>query len=395
MKKWFAMILAAVMVIGCLAGCSGKEPEATESETKPVQTETTVPVTEPEITEPEATDPEAPAVNHGKLVRSLYKLANPSGDYEDLESAIAWAVKHGVVTDDAPFDPEATLIRLDMSRYLYRYAQAQGIVRDSDKLETLTGWVWDEAEITEEADREAVAWAIGSGVMALHQRQLLPDEAVTAFEYRAIPARLSSLVKAVRDEQQAALEPEETEPEETDHPEETNPEEEGNGSGANAGSQGGSTGNSGSTGNNQGSGGSSGGSSSSGSGNSGSGSSGGSTTTQPTDPPEPPTYSKEEAMAAANNYLAGLGATITTDVMWNGYSFPIFYDRGSISANGGQTYLNQGALEYAQWYETYLRSMVEDVNGGEFDMSYVRAYCYITDGEDFSGPGYLIYIFYG
>lgn len=391
MKKLLAVLLAAVMVIGCLAGCSGKEPEATEPETVPVQTETTVPVTEPEITEPEATEPEAPAVNHGKLVRSLYKLANPSGNYEDFESAIAWAVQAGVITDDAPFDPEAELTHLDMARYLYRYAKAQDIVRDSDRLDDLKGWVWDEAQITEEADREAVAWAIGSGVMQLYQRQFLPDEAVNAFDYRIIPSRISSLVKEVLAERKAAeeaTEPEETEPEETEEIE-SGSESEGSGNSGSSGSGSGSSSGSGSG--NSGSSNSGSGGSGSSSGNSGSGSS---TTTEPTNPPEPPTYSKEEAMAAANNYLAGLGCTITTDVMWNSYSFPPFYDRASIAEYGGQTFLNQQALEYAQWFVAW-RNQVDEDNGDVVDISTYRAYCYIMDGEDFCGPGYLIYIFYG
>lgn len=379
MKKWFALFLAAVMVIGCLAGCSGKEPEATEPET------------EPEVTEPEATEPVAEIITHGKMIRKLYKLANPSGDYEDFESAIAWAVKNGVVTDDAPFDPEAALTHLDMARFLYRYAKALDVVRDSDKLNDLKGWVWDEGDITEEADREAVAWAVGSGIMQLYQRQLLPDEAVNAFDYRIIPSRISSLVKEVLAERKAAeeaTEPEETEPEETEEIE-SGSESEGSGNSGSSGSGSGSSSGSGSG--NSGSSNSGSGGSGSSSGNSGSGSS---TTTEPTNPPEPPTYSKEEAMAVANNYLAGLGATITTDVMWNGYSFPEFHDRAYIASAGGQTYLNQQALECAQWFVGW-RNQADEDNGDVVDISTYRLYCYIMDGEDFSGPGYLIYVFYG
>ena len=405
MKKWFTLILAAVMVIGCLAGCSQTPVETvpdTEPETVPVQQA----IQELEVTEPEVTEPIIETISQGKMIRKLYKLANPSGSYEDFESAIAWAVKNGVVTDDAPFDPEAALTHLDMARFLYRYAKALDVVRNSDKLEALTGWVWDESEITEEADREAVAWAIGSGVMQLYQRQILPDEAITAYEYRVTLARLSSLVKAVRDEQQAAeeaTEPEETEPEET---EESGSENEGGGS-SGSGNSGSSSGNGGSSSGNSGgsssgssgssggsSSGSSGGSGSSGNSGSGSGSSGGSTTTQPTDPPEPPTYSKEEAMAAANNYLAGLGCTITTDVMWAGYSFPMFYDRASIAEYGGQAYLNQRAVYDAMSFVDWRNAADED-NGDVVDISLYRAYCYITDDEDFCGPGYLVYIFYG
>lgn len=413
MKKLLAMLLVTVMVMGCLAGCSQTPVETvpdTEPETVPVQQA----IQELEVTEPEVTEPIIETISQGKMIRKLYKLANPSGSYEDFESAIAWAVKNGVVTDDAPFDPEAALTHLDMARFLYRYAKALDVIRDSDKLEALTGWVWDESEITEEADREAVAWAIGSGVMQLYQRQFLPEEAVTAYEYRVIPAKLSSLVKAVKAAQEAAAEatePEETEPEET---EESGSENEGGGS-SGSGNSGSSSGNGGSSSGNSGgsssgssgssssgssgssggsSSGSSGGSGSSGNSGSGSGSSGGSTTTQPTDPPEPPTYSKEEAMAAANNYLAGLGCTITSDVMWAGFSFPVFYDRASIAECGGQSFLNQQALYGAQSTVEYLNAL-DERDGLPVDISRYRMYCYVMDDEDFSGPGYLIYIFYG
>lgn len=385
MKKWFALILAAVMVVGCLAGCSGEELGATEPDTEPVQTE----ATEPEATEPEIVEPEIKTVSQGYLIRQLYRRAVTAADFEDLDGAIAWAAENEIIADGSSFDPAEELTNGAMAAILYRYAEAQGIVRGSDILENLASWCWDEGDIAE-ADREAVSWAIGSGIMRTYLRCFQPEAPISEYEYRVAIMRLSSLTKAVKEEQQAALEPVETEPEETD-PEATDSENEEN-SGSTSGNQGGSTsGNSGSAGNNQSSGGSSGGSSNQ-----------GSTTEPPVEETAPShkSYDLAAAAAAGNAYLSSLGANIDYSLGFSNASHPFsgdyevsYFD----SCADSQGTLNQYVVNYAAFMVDYLRG-VSETNGYEFHLSDYSVNCYV-EYYDFTGQNgemyFSIFCFYG
>lgn len=111
MKKLFAIALAALMIVGMFAGCSGSAaPETTAAATTAPAAETTAPTAE--TTAPAAAAPLT--IEDGKLVMSTnaafppYEMTTDDGGFEGIDVEIAGAIaeKLGLelVVDDMDFD---------------------------------------------------------------------------------------------------------------------------------------------------------------------------------------------------------------------------------------------------------------------------------------------------
>ena len=106
--------------------------------------------------------------------------------------ALVWAVENGITTgmDDTRFAPNANVTREQMVTFLYRYAKASGA--DVSKQADLSQYR-DVKQVSEYAE-EAMAWAVGSGILqGMEQNLLAPRGTATRAQAAAILMRYSEL----------------------------------------------------------------------------------------------------------------------------------------------------------------------------------------------------------
>lgn len=109
--------------------------------------------------------------------------------------AVAWAAANGIVNGigDGRFDPQGTVTREQMATILCRYAENRGLA-DTAKLGDLSGFP-DENRISAYAT-DAVAWAVGEGLILGSDGMLLPQDSVTRAQVAAILMRfIENIVK--------------------------------------------------------------------------------------------------------------------------------------------------------------------------------------------------------
>ena len=142
-------------------------------------------------------------LSRAMLVTILYRLsgaeASGKADFADVPDgawyadAAAWAAKAGVITGyaDGRFGPNDPVTREQIAAMLRRYAAAQRC--DVSKTDTLTGYA-DAAAVSAWA-REAMQWAVGSGVIGgADGRRLLPGGQATRAEAAAMLQRFADTV---------------------------------------------------------------------------------------------------------------------------------------------------------------------------------------------------------
>ena len=106
--------------------------------------------------------------------------------------ALVWAVENGITTgmDDTRFAPNANVTREQMVTFLYRYAKTNGA--DVSKQADLSQYR-DVKQVSEYAE-EAMAWAVGSGILqGMEQNLLAPRGTATRAQAAAILMRYSEL----------------------------------------------------------------------------------------------------------------------------------------------------------------------------------------------------------
>ena len=106
--------------------------------------------------------------------------------------ALVWAVENGITTgiDNSRFAPNANVTREQMVTFLYRYAKASGA--DVSKQADLSQYR-DVKQVSEYAE-EAMAWAVGSGILqGMEQNLLAPRGTATRAQAAAILMRYSKL----------------------------------------------------------------------------------------------------------------------------------------------------------------------------------------------------------
>lgn len=109
----------------------------------------------------------------------------PNGSW--YTPAVTWAADAKVVTgtSDSTFDPNGNITREQMATILYRYAQKSGF--DTSARGDLSGFP-DAATVSNYA-REAVAWAVGAGLINGSDGKLLPKGNATRAQVSAILMR--------------------------------------------------------------------------------------------------------------------------------------------------------------------------------------------------------------
>ena len=148
--------------------------------------------------------PEGP-MSRAMLVTVLWRYeGEPAGgentfsdvpENEWYTEAVAWAAANGIVNGigDGRFDPQGTVTREQMATILCRYAENRGLA-DTAKLGDLSGFP-DEKRISAYAT-DAVAWAVGEGLILGSDGMLLPQDSVTRAQVAAILMRfIENIVK--------------------------------------------------------------------------------------------------------------------------------------------------------------------------------------------------------
>lgn len=109
----------------------------------------------------------------------------PNGSW--YTPAVTWAADAKVVTgtSDSTFDPNGNITREQMATILYRYAQKSGF--DTSTRGNLSGFP-DAATVSSYA-KEAVAWAVGAGLINGSDGKLLPKGNATRAQVSAILMR--------------------------------------------------------------------------------------------------------------------------------------------------------------------------------------------------------------
>lgn len=146
------------------------------------------------------------SMNRAMLATVLYRLAGgpeavPSHAFQDVPAeayyaeAVSWAYQNGIVEGMAEgiYAPDQKVTREQMAVMLYRYAkQYAGMATEARG--DLSAFP-DQGKIAPWA-REAMAWAVGEGIMEGANGQLLPGGSAKRAEVAAMLQRFSALVSA-------------------------------------------------------------------------------------------------------------------------------------------------------------------------------------------------------
>lgn len=149
-------------------------------------------------------DPEG-EMNRAMLVTVLWRYeGKPTGaknTFSDVPAgewytdAVAWAAANGIVNGigDGKFDPLGKITREQMATILFRYTEMRGVA-DTSKRGDLSGFP-DEKQISEYAT-DAVAWAVGEGLILGSDGMLLPQGDATRAQVATILMRfIENIVK--------------------------------------------------------------------------------------------------------------------------------------------------------------------------------------------------------
>ena len=106
----------------------------------------------------------------------------PAGDW--YTDAVAWAAANGIVggVGNGRFDPNGNITREQMAAILYRYAQKKDL--DTSKRGSLSGFP-DASKVSTYA-KDAIAWAVGEGIINGSGGKLLPQGNATRAQVSAI-----------------------------------------------------------------------------------------------------------------------------------------------------------------------------------------------------------------
>ena len=137
-------------------------------------------------------------MNRAMLVTVLWRYeGKPTGaknTFSDVPAdewytdAVAWAAENGIVNGigDGKFDPLGKITREQLATILYRYTENRGIT-DTSKHGDLSGFS-DEKQISAYAT-DAVAWAVGEGLILGSEGMLLPQGNATRAQVATILMR--------------------------------------------------------------------------------------------------------------------------------------------------------------------------------------------------------------
>ena len=138
-------------------------------------------------------------LNRAMAVTILYRLAGEPESTEQVTftdvkegayyyKAVAWALENGITTgvDATRFAPNADVTREQMVTFLHRYAEVSG--QDVNRMASLSSFR-DAGSVSNYA-REAMAWAVGNGILqGMEQDLLAPQGTATRAQAAAILMR--------------------------------------------------------------------------------------------------------------------------------------------------------------------------------------------------------------
>jgi len=121
---------------------------------------------------------------------------NPFRDVAEdawYRDAVTWAAEAGVMTgyNDTVFGPNAPLTREQMAAVLYRYGEVQGLDLSAGETADLSGFA-DARTISPWAE-EAMAWAVGAGILEGSNGRLTPKGDATRAQCAVIFMRYGEL----------------------------------------------------------------------------------------------------------------------------------------------------------------------------------------------------------
>lgn len=160
--------------------------------------------------------PQSPT-SRGMMVTILHRIegapaASPAG-FPDVAAgsycaaAVDWAAENGIVTghDDGAFCPDLPLTRQQMAAILYRYISGKGY---ADGLETADLSPYTDADQVDAYAREAMAWAVGAGIiLGTGADTLTPNGPSTRAQVAVILMRLDQWTDSRQPEEPAEEQP--------------------------------------------------------------------------------------------------------------------------------------------------------------------------------------------
>lgn len=149
-------------------------------------------------------DPEG-TMNRAMLVTVLWRYeGKPAGEkntFSDVPAnewyteAVAWAAKNGIVNGigDGKFDPLGKITREQMATILYRYTENRGFAETTKRGDLRD---FPDAKMISEYATDAVAWAVGEGLILGSEGKLLPQGDATRAQVATILMRyIETIVK--------------------------------------------------------------------------------------------------------------------------------------------------------------------------------------------------------
>lgn len=149
-------------------------------------------------------DPEG-TMNRAMLVTVLWRYeGKPAGEkntFSDVPAnewyteAVAWAAKNGIVNGigDGKFDPLGKITREQMATILYRYTENRGFGETTKRGDLRD---FPDAKMISEYATDAVAWAVGEGLILGSEGKLLPQGDATRAQVATILMRyIETIVK--------------------------------------------------------------------------------------------------------------------------------------------------------------------------------------------------------